>query len=102
MEEYGIEYRKKLEEMGRLSLFKEANKMRKRLNKLSGICNVEDVYKAYIEQSASQKIAEARKRESNEVRDMIFSELKKKHVTYGPNYVSLKDAVQLLIDSINQ
>lgn len=102
MEEYGIEYRKKLEEMGRLSLLKEANKMRKRLNKLSHICSVEDLYKVSNAQSAAQKNIDARKREEGDIRDMVFSELKKRHVTYGPGYVSLKDAVQLLINSINQ
>lgn len=102
MEEYGKEYREKLAGMGRMPLFNEANKMRKRLDKLSHICKVEDAYNASIELKSAKRSAEARKKEISDVRDLVFAELKKRHITYGPGYVSLKDAVKILIDSINQ
>ena len=99
MEEYGKEYREKLEGMGRMSLLKEANKMRKRLNKLSGICDVEDVYNVYAELKTANESSRIRKKESEDATLMALEELKKRGVDYGPGHCSLKKAIQLLIDS---
>lgn len=87
--------------MSRGQLMGESVKLKKRLDKLSGICDVEDTYQAMIEQGQAERKAERLEKEISCVSDLIKSELIKRKVRFEP-WLSATQLTNLLIDSINQ
>ena len=94
-------YKERLENMSRGQLMGESVKLKKRLDKLSSICDVEDTYQAMIEQGQAERKAERLKKEVSCVSDLIKSELIKRKVRFEP-WLSATQLTNLLIDSINQ
>ena len=94
-------YKERLENMSRGQLMGESVKLKKRLDKLSGICDVEDTYQAMIEQGQAERKAERLEKEISCVSDLIKSELIKRKVRFEP-WLSATQLTNLLIDSINQ
>lgn len=87
--------------MSRGQLMGESVKLKKRLDKLSNICDVEDTYQAMIEQGQAERKAERLEKEISCVSDLIKSELIKRKVRFEP-WLSATQLTNLLIDSINQ
>ena len=94
-------YRERLENMSRGQLIGENVKLKKRLDKLSGICDVEDTYRVMIEQGQAERKAEKLGKEVSCVSDLIKNELIKRGVRFEP-WISATHLTNLLIDSINQ
>lgn len=94
-------YRERLENMSRGQLVGENVKLKKRLEKLSGICDVEDTYRAMIEQGQAERKVEKLEKEVSCVSEIIKKELIKRKVRFEP-WFSATQLTNLLIDSINQ
>ena len=94
-------YRERLEDMSRGQLMGENVKLKKRLDKLSGICDVEDTYRAMIEQGQAERKAEKLEKEVSCVSEIIKKELIRRKVRFEP-WLSATQLTNLLIDSINQ
>lgn len=87
--------------MSRGQLVGENVKLKKRLDKLSGICDVEDTYRAMIEQGQAERKVEKLEKEVSCVSEIIKKELIKRKVRFEP-WISATQLTNLLIDSINQ
>ena len=94
-------YRERLENMSRGQLVGENVKLKKRLDKLSGICDVEDTYRAMIEQGQAERKVEKLVKEVSCVSEIIKKELIRRKVRFEP-WFSATQLTNLLIDSINQ
>ena len=85
--------------MSRGQLIGENVKLKKRLDKLSGICDIEDTYQAMIEQGQAERKAEKLKKEASCVSDLIKKELIKRKIRFDP-WFSATQLTNLLIDNI--
>lgn len=94
--EEAIAYRESLKNMTKGELIKNSMSLKRRLDKLSGICDVEDTYRAMIEQGQAEKL----EKEASCVSDIIKNELIKRGVRFEP-WFSATHLTNLLIDSIN-
>ena len=94
-------YRERLENMSRGQLVGENVKLKKRLDKLSDICDVEDTYRAMIEQGQAERKVEKLEKEVSCVSEIIKKELIRRKVRFEP-WFSATQLTSLLIDSINQ
>lgn len=94
-------YRERLENMSRGQLVGENVKLKKRLDKLSDICDVEDTYRAMIEQGQAERKVEKLEKEVSCVSEIIKKELIRRKVRFEP-WFSATQLTNLLIDSINQ
>ena len=94
-------YRERLENMSRGQLVGENVKLKKRLDKLSDICDVEDTYRAMIEQGQAERKVEKLEKEVSCVSEIIKKELIRRNVRFEP-WFSATQLTNLLIDSINQ
>ena len=94
-------YRERLENMSRGQLVGENVKLKKRLDKLSDICDVEDTYRAMIEQGQAERKVEKLEKELSCVSEIIKNELIRRKVRFEP-WFSSTQLTNLLIDSINQ
>lgn len=97
--EEAIAYKESLKNMTKGELIKNSMSLRRRLDKLSGICDVEDTYRAMIEQGQAERKAEKLEKEVSCVSDLIKNELIKRGVRFEP-WFSATHLTNLLIDSI--
>ena len=99
--EEAIAYRENLKSMTKGELIKNSMSLKRRLDKLSGICDVEDTYRAMIEQGQAERKAEKLEKEVSCVSEIIKKELIRRKVRFEP-WFSATQLTNLLIDSINQ
>lgn len=92
-------YRERLENMSRGQLIGENVKLKKRLDKFSSICDVEDTYRAMIEKGQAERKVEKLEREVSCVSELIKNELIKRKVRFEP-WLSATELANLLIDNI--
>lgn len=99
--EEAIAYKESLKSMTKGELIKNSMSLKRRLDKLSGICDVEDTYRAMIEQGQAERKAEKLEKEVSCVSEIIKKELIRRNVRFEP-WFSATQLTNLLIDSINQ
>ena len=99
--EEAIAYKESLKSMTKGELIKNSMSLKRRLDKLSGICDVEDTYRAMIEQGQAERKAEKLEKEVSCVSEIIKKELIRRKVRFEP-WFSATRLTNLLIDSINQ
>ena len=99
--EEAIAYKESLKSMTKGELIKNSMSLKRRLDKLSGICDVEDTYRAIIEQGQAERKAEKLEKEVSFVSEIIKKELIRRKVRFEP-WFSATQLTNLLIDSINQ
>ena len=99
--EEAIAYRESLKNMTKVELIKNSMSLMRRIDKLSGICDVEDTYRAIIEQGQAERKAEKLEKEVSCVSGLIKNELLKRGVLFEP-WFSAIHLTNLLIDSINR
>ena len=99
--EEAIAYKENLKSMTKGELIKNSMTLKRRLDKLSGICDVEDTYRAMIEQGQAERKAEKLEKEVSCVSEIIKKELIRRKVRFEP-WFSATQLTNLLIDSINQ
>ena len=99
--EKAIAYKEILKSMTKGELIKNSMSLKRRLDKLSGICDVEDTYRAMIEQGQAERKAEKLEKEVSCVSELIKKELIRRKVRFEP-WFSATQLTNLLIDSINQ
>ena len=99
--EEAIAYKENLKSMTKGELIKNSMSLKRRLDKLSGICDVEDTYRAMIEQGQAERKAEKLEKEVYCVSEIIKKELIRRKVRFEP-WFSATQLTNLLIDSINQ
>ena len=99
--EKAIAYKESLKSMTKGELIKNSMSLKRRLDKLSGICDVEDTYRAMIEQGQEERKAEKLEKEVSCVSELIKKELIRRKVRFEP-WFSATQLTNLLIDSINQ
>ena len=99
--EEAIAYKENLKSMTKGELIKNSMSLKRRLDKLSGICDVEDTYRAMIEQGQADRKAEKLEKEVSCVSEIIKKELIRRKVRFEP-WFSATQLTNLLIDSINQ
>ena len=99
--EEAIAYKESLKSMTKGELIKNSMSLKRRLDKLSGICDVEDTYRAMIEQGQAERKAEKLEKEVSCVSELIKKELIRRKVRCEP-WFSATQLTNLLIDSINQ
>ena len=99
--EEAIAYKESLKSMTKGELIKNSMSLKRRLDKLSNICDVEDTYRALIEQGQAERKVEKLEKEVSCVSEIIKKELIRRKVRFEP-WFSATQLTNLLIDSINQ
>ena len=99
--EEAIAYKESLKSMTKGELIKNSMSLKRRLDKLSDICDVEDTYRAMIEQGKAERKVEKLEKEVSCVSEIIKNELIRRKVRFEP-WFSATQLTSLLIDSINQ
>lgn len=97
--EEAIAYKENLKSMTKGELIKNSMSLKRRLDKLSVICDVEDTYRAMIEQEQSERKAEKLEKEISCVSDLIKKELIKRKIRFEPWFSATK-LTNLLIENI--
>lgn len=97
--EEAIDYKENLKSMTKGELIKNSMSLKRRLDKLSVICDVEDTYRAMIEQEQSERKAEKLEKEISCVSDLIKKELIKRKIRFEPWFSATK-LTNLLIENI--
>lgn len=97
--EEAISYKENLKSMTKGELIKNSMSLKRRLDKLSVICDVEDTYRAMIEQEQSERKAEKLEKEISCVSDLIKKELIKRKIRFEPWFSATK-LTNLLIENI--
>lgn len=97
--EEAIAYKENLKSMTKGELIKNSMSLKRRLDKLSVICDVEDTYRAMIEQEQSERKAEKLEKEISCVSDLIKKELIKRKIRFEP-WFSVTKLTNLLIENI--
>lgn len=97
--EEAIAYKENLKSMRKGELIKNSMSLKRRLDKLSVICDVEDTYRAMIEQEQSERKAEKLEKEISCVSDLIKKELIKRKIRFEPWFSATK-LTNLLIENI--
>ena len=97
--EEAIAYKESLKSMTKGELIKNSMSLKRRLDKLSVICDVEDTYRAMIEQEQSERKAEKLEKEISCVSDLIKKELIKRKIRFEPWFSATK-LTNLLIENI--
>lgn len=97
--EEAIAYKENLKSMTKGELIKNSMSLKRRLDKLSVICDVEDTYRAMIEQEQSERKAEKLENEISCVSDLIKKELIKRKIRFEPWFSATK-LTNLLIENI--
>lgn len=98
--EEAIAYRESLKNMTKGELIKNSMSLKRRLDKLSTICDVEDTYRAMIECEQAERKSEKLQEEIFCVSDIIKRELIKRKIRFEP-WFSTTRLTNLLIDNIN-
>ena len=99
--EEAIAYEESLKSMTKRELIKNSMFLKKRLDKLSDICDVEDTYRAMIEKGQAERKAANLEKKMSCVSDIIKNELIRRKVRFEP-WFSATQLTNLLIDSINR
>lgn len=97
--EEAIAYKENLKSMTKGELIKNSMSLKRRLDKLSVICDVEDTYRAMIEQEQAERKAEKLEKEISCVSDLIKKELIKRKIRFEPWFSATK-LTNLLIENI--
>lgn len=97
--EEAIAYKENLKSMTKCELIKNSMSLKRRLDKLSVICDVEDTYRAMIEQEQAERKAEKLEKEISCVSDLIKKELIKRKIRFEPWFSATK-LTNLLIENI--
>ena len=97
--EEAISYKENLKSMTKGELIKNSMSLKRRLDKLSVICDVEDTYRAMIEQEQAERKAEKLEKEISCVSDLIKKELIKRKIRFEPWFSATK-LTNLLIENI--
>lgn len=97
--EEAIAYKENLKSMTKGELIKNSMSLKRRLDKLSVICDVEDTYRAMIEQEQSERKAEKLEKEISCISDLIKKELIKRKIRFEPWFSATK-LTNLLIENI--
>lgn len=95
--DYGEEYKEKLANMSKYKLFKEANKMRKRLLSFSNVTDVEEAYRCIKENSNLRNSIDAKSRQIGIARSLIMDELEKRGIDTGGKYLTMLTALKILL-----
>ena len=96
-----IAYKESLKSMTKGELIKNSMSLKRRIDKLSDICDVEDTYRAIIEQGQAERKAEKLEKEMSCVSETIKKELIRRKVHFE-HWFSATQLTNILIDSINQ
>lgn len=99
--EEAIAYKNHLKEMSKGELIKENMSLKRRVDKLSGICNVEDTFRALVEQEQAERKSERLEKQVSNAIESIKRELERRSVPFQP-YDTLTKLTDLLIVNINQ
>lgn len=97
--EEAIAYKENLKSMTKGELIKNSMSLKRRLDKLSVICDVEDTYRAMIEQEQAERKAEKLEKEISCVSDLLKKELIKRKIRFEPWFSATK-LTNLLIENI--
>lgn len=95
--DYGEEYKEKLAGMSKCKLFKEANKMRKRLLSFSNVTDAEEAYRCIKENSNLRNSIDAKSRQIGIARSLIMDELEKRGIDTGGKYLTMLTALKILL-----
>ena len=95
--DYGEEYKEKLANLRGWNLFKEANKMRKRLLAFSELGDVDEAYRCIKENRELKNAIESKSRQIGIARSLIMNELKKRGIDTGGKYLTMLTALKILL-----
>ena len=95
--DYGEEYKEKLANLRGWNLFKEANKMRKRLLAFSELGDVDEAYRCIKENRELKNAIESKSRQIGIARSLIMDELKKRGIDTGGKYLTILTALKILL-----
>ena len=95
--DYGEEYKEKLANLRGWNLFKEANKMRKRLLAFSELEDVDEAYRCIKENRELKNAIESKSRQIGIARSLIMDELKKRGIDTGGKYLTMLTALKILL-----
>lgn len=97
--EEAIAYKESLKGMTKEELIKNSMSLKRRLDKLSDICDVEDTYRAIIEQEQAERKAEKLEKKMSCVSDLLKKELVRRKIHFEP-WLSVVQLTNLLIENI--
>lgn len=97
--EEAIAYKESLKGMTKEELIKNSMSLKRRLDKLSDICNVEDTYRAIIEQEQAERKAEKLEKKMSCVSDLLKKELVRRKIHFEP-WLSVVQLTNLLVENI--
>ncbi len=95
--DYGEEYKEKLANLRGWNLFKEANKMRKRLLAFSKFGDVDEAYRCIKENIELKNAIESKRRQIGIARSLIMDELEKRGIDTGGKYLTMLTALKILL-----
>ena len=95
--DYGEEYKEKLANLRGWNLFKEANKMRKRLLAFSELGDVDEAYRCIKENRELKNAIESKSRQIGIARSLRMDELKKRGIDTGGKYLTMLTALKILL-----
>ena len=95
--DYGEEYKEKLANLRGWNLFKEANKMRKRLLAFSEFGDVDEAYRCIKENRELKNAIESKSRQIGIARSLIMDELEKMGIDTGGKYLTMLTALKILL-----
>lgn len=95
--DYGEEYKEKLANLRGWNLFKEANKMRKRLLAFSEFGDVDEAYRCIKENIELKNAIESKRRQIGIARSLIMDELEKRGIDTGGKYLTMLTALKILL-----
>ena len=95
--DYGEEYKEKLANLRGWNLFKEANKMRKRLLAFSEFGDVDEAYRCIKENRELKNAIESKSRQIGIARSLIMDELEKRGIDTGGKYLTMLTALKILL-----
>lgn len=97
--EEAIAYKESLKGMTKEELIKNSMSLKRRLDKLSDICDVEDTYRAIIEQEQAERKAEKLEKKMSCISDLLKKELVRRKIHFEP-WLSVVQLTNLLIENI--
>lgn len=95
--DYGEEYKEKLANLRGWNLYKEANKMRKRLLAFSEFGDVDEAYRCIKENIDLKNAIESKRRQIGIARSLIMDELEKRGIDTGGKYLTMLTALKILL-----
>lgn len=95
--DYGEEYKEKLANLRGWNLYKEANKMRKKLLAFSEFGDVDEAFRSVKENIELKNALESKRRKIGIARSLIMDELEKKGIDTGGKYLTMLTALKILL-----